>query len=154
MRRQITEARLLARFKKLFGGPEETIVAIGDFDQCKHRKFKEPIKGKGFRTLFRKAGYGVYLVDEFRTSCRCSACGGECKTFRVCENPRPYRTGSILRHGLVKCNTCSRLWNRDTNAASNIWKIAMSAIRGDARPDYLRRDRVSHSGRSVGATQA
>ena len=119
LRRQITEARLLARFKKLFGGPEESIVAIGDFEQRKHRKFKEPIKGKGFRTLFRKAGYGVYLVDEFRTSCRCSACGGECKTSRVCENPRPYRTGSVLRHGLVKCTTCSRLWNRDTNAASN-----------------------------------
>jgi hypothetical protein len=50
-----------------------------------------------------KAGYGVYSVDEFRTSCRCSACGGEFKTFRVCENPRPCRTGSILRHGLVKC---------------------------------------------------
>ena len=153
MRRQITEARLLSRFKKLFGGPEETVIAIGDFEQRKHRKFKEPVKGKGFRTLFRKAGYGVYLVDEFRTSCRCSACGGECKTFRVCENPRPYRTGSVLRHGLVRCNTCSKLWNRDTNAASNIWKIAKSAIRGEARPDYLRRDRVSHSGRSVGTTQ-
>jgi hypothetical protein len=49
---------------------------------------------------FRKASYGVYLVDEHRTSCRCSACsaaGGECKTLtgslRVCENPRPFRTG-------------------------------------------------------------
>ena len=102
MRRQITEARLLARFKKLFDGPESTIVAIGDFDQRKHRKHHEPVKGKGFRTLFRKAGYDVYLVDEFRTSCRCSACGGECKTFRACENPRPYRTGSVLRHGLVQ----------------------------------------------------
>jgi hypothetical protein len=153
MRRQITEARLLARFKKLFGGPGETIVAIGDFEQRKHRKYKEPVKGKGFRTLFRKAGYGVYLVDEFRTSCRCSACGGECKTFRVCENPRPYRTGSVLRHGLVKCKTCSRLWNRDTNAASNIWKIAVSAIRGEERPDYLRRARGSISGATSATTQ-
>jgi transposase len=121
MRRQITEARLLARFEKLFGRREETIIAIGDFEQRKHRKYKEPVKGKGIRTLFRKAGYSVYLVDEFRTSCRCSACSGECKTFRECQNPRPYRTGSVLRHGLVKCKTCSRLWNRDTNAASNIW---------------------------------
>ena len=102
----------------------------------------EPVKGKGFRTLFRKAGYGVYLVDEFRTSCRCSAsaCHGECKTFRLCKNPRPYRAGYVLRHGLVKCTTCSRLWNRDTNAAaSNIWKIAMCAIRGEPRPDDLER---------------
>ena len=135
------------------GEPETTIIAIGDFEQRKHRKFKEPVKGKGFRTLFRKAGYGVYLVDEFRTSCRCSACGGECKTFRVCENPRPFRTGSVLRHGLVSCETCSRLWNRDTNAASNIWKIAVRAIRGEARPGYLRRDRVSHSGALPATTQ-
>ena len=153
MRRQITEARLLSQFKKLFGEPEKTIIAIGDFDQRKHRKFKEPVKGKGFRTLFRKAGYGVYLVDEFRTSCRCSACGSECKTFRVCENPRPYRTGSVLRHGLVKCKTCSRLWNRDTNAASNIWKIAASAIRGESRPDYLRRAIGSISGATSATTQ-
>jgi len=153
MRRQITEARLLARFKKLFGGPEETIVAIGDFEQRKHRKYKEPVKGKGFRTLFRKAGYGVYLVDEFRTSCRCSACSGECETFRLCENPRPFRTGSVLRHGLVKCKTCSRLWNRDTNAASNIWKIATSAIRGESRPDYLRRASGSISGATSATTQ-
>ena len=119
---------------------------IGDFEQRQRRKFKEPIKGKDFRTLFRKAGYEVYLVDEFRTSCRCSACHGECKTFRECDNPRPFRSGRILRHGLVKCKTCSRLWNRDTNASSNIWKVAMSAIRGEERPEYLQRARGSISG--------
>ena len=148
IRRQITEDRLLKRFKKLFGSGKETIIAIGDFEQRQHRKFKEPVKGKGFRTLFRKAGYSVYLVDEFRTSCRCSACEehGECKTFRTCENPRPYRSGRILRHGLIKCKTCSRLWNRDTNAASNIWKVAMCAIRGEERPKYLQRAKGSVSG--------
>jgi hypothetical protein len=146
IRRQITEARLLKRFEKLFGNGKDTVIAIGDFEQRQHCKFKEPIKGKGFRTLFRKAGYEVYLVDEFRTSCRCSACHGECKTFRKCENPRPFRSGSILRHGLVKCKTCSRLWNRDTNAASNIWKVAMGAIRGEERPKYLQRARGSISG--------
>ena len=145
MRRQITEARMLRRFEKLFGNSDGTVVCFGDFEQRHHRKFNEPIKGKGFRTLFRKAGYDVYLVDEFRTSCRCSACHGECKTFRYCNNPRPYRSGCILRHGLVKCKTCSGLWNRDTNAASNIWKVATCAIRGESRPSYLRRDRGSIS---------
>ncbi|GAB9474198.1 hypothetical protein Gpo141_00011337 [Globisporangium polare] len=75
---------------------------------------------KDFRTMLRKADYSVYLVDEFR----------------VCANPRPYRSDSILRHGLVRCATCSRLWDRDTNAASNIWKVAVSAIRGAGRPAY------------------
>ncbi len=77
----------------------------------------------------------MYLVDEFRTSCRCSACGGEWKTFRVCESdsPRPYRTGRILSHGLVRCNTCSTMWNRDTNAASNIWKKVEDCHERDSR---------------------
>jgi hypothetical protein len=144
-RRQITEARMLRRFEKLFGSAEEAVVCIGDWEQRQHRKFKEPVKGKGFRTLFRKAGYKVYLVDEFRTSCRCSACEehGVCSTFRKCENPRPYREGRIVRHGLVKCQTCSRLWNRDVNASSNIWKIASEAINGRARPRYLRRAQIN-----------
>jgi len=143
MRRQITEARLLSHFEEKFGKPEETIITIGDFEQRKHRKFKEPVKGKGFRTLFRKAGYKVYLVDEYRTSCRCSACQGECATFRKCKNPRPWRSEEvILRHGLVMCKTCSRLWNRDTNASINIWKIAKSAINGLERPEYLKRGSI------------
>eukprot|EP00835_Amoeboradix_gromovi_P005662 NODE_556_length_6708_cov_0.674837.p3 type:complete len:135 gc:universal NODE_556_length_6708_cov_0.674837:5168-4764(-) len=130
---------MLKRFEKLFGTPEAAVICIGDWEQRQHRRFKEPVKGKGFGTFFRRAGYKVYLVDEFHTSCRCSACSehGVCSKFRECDNPRPYREGRILRHGLVKCQTCSRLWNRDVNAASNIWKIASRAIQGLARPDYL-----------------
>jgi hypothetical protein len=141
-RRQITEARMLRRFEKLFGEPDKAVVCIGDWEQRQHRKFKEPVKGKGFRSLFRRAGYKVYLVDEFRTSCRCSACSdhGVCSTFREVENPKPFREGRILRHGLVKCQTCSRLWNRDTNASSNIWKVARNAILGLPRPEYLQRN--------------
>ena len=30
--------------------------------QKKYRKFKEPIKGKGFRTLFRRNGYKPFLL--------------------------------------------------------------------------------------------
>ena len=141
-RRQITEARMLKRFEKLFGPPDEVVICIGDWDQRQHRRFKEPVKGKGFRNLFRRARYKLYLGDEFRTSCRCSFCEsdhGVCSTFREVDNPKPFREGRILRHGLVKCSTCSRLWNRDTNASSNIWKVAKNAILGIARPAYLQR---------------
>ena len=104
-RRQITEARMLRRFEKAFGTGKDAVICIGDWEQKQHMKFKEPVKGKGFRTLFRKNGYDVYLVNEFRTSCRCSGCGGIFSKFRECENPRPYRDGTILRHGFVKCQT-------------------------------------------------
>ena len=65
-----SEQNMINKFKEIFGPSEDTIVCIGDFEQRKHRKFKEPLKGKGFRTLFRRNGYNVYLVDEFRTSCK------------------------------------------------------------------------------------
>jgi hypothetical protein len=138
--RMKTEQRMLTRFEKVFGNPDEVVIGFGDYEQYKQRKYKEPTKGKGFRTLFRKYGYEVYLIDEFRTSCRCSACeGGECCVFRECINPRPWKHNSIFRHGLVKCKTCSGLWNRDTNASTNIMKITEGTINGSGRPDYLKR---------------
>ena len=45
----------------------------------------------------------------------------------------------IICHGLVKCKECHVLWNRDVNAASNIYKIAKNALNGLERPAYLSR---------------
>jgi hypothetical protein len=147
MLRQKTEDRMLNRFEKMYGKVKETIVCFGDFEQKQHMKYKAPVKGKGFRNLFRKRGYDVYLVDEFRTSCRCSYCGGECNTFRHCPNPRPWKDNIIMRHGLLKCETCNRLWNRDVNASLNIHKISKAAVSGEDRPLYLqRKQNVSVSG--------
>ena len=164
--RQKSEARFLDRFKQIFGPPDQVIIGIGDYEQHQHRQFKEPVKGKGFRTMFRKAGYkDVYLVDEHKTSCRCHNCkdvvrddqivGGECKTFRACKNPRPWRKEeNIVRHGLLMCQTCRKLWCRDTNAALNIWEI-MNASRGcKERPKYLQRGRVSFSNATSALQQA
>jgi hypothetical protein len=101
----------------------------------KHRKFKEPTKGIGFRNMFRKNGFQVYLVDEFRTSCRCSNCeGGECSKFREIRNPKPAKNNSILSHGLLLCKKDCGLWNRDENSARNIYKIANNAINKKERP--------------------
>jgi len=132
IRRQITESRMLRRFEKIFGSGKETIITIGDFEQRQHRRFK----GKGFRSLFRRAGYKVYMVDEFRTSCRCNQC----------ENPKFWREGIMKRHGLLRCKNGCGLWNRDTNGAINIWKIAVRAIGGKERPEYLKRTKRSNSG--------
>ena len=56
---------MLAKFNKTFGTPEDVVLCIGDWNQGQYRKFHEPIKGIGFRKLFRRVGYKVYLVDEF-----------------------------------------------------------------------------------------
>jgi hypothetical protein len=142
-----SEQKMLNNFKRIFGSEKDVIVCFGDYEQKKHMKFKEATKGKGMRTLFRKAGFQTYLVDEFRTSCRCSKCEvGICKKTMVMENPRPYRNGSVLVHGLIRCNNGCGYWNRDTNGATNIYKIAYNAINNKARPNYLSRSITTPQG--------
>jgi len=107
-------------------------------------KYKEPIKGKGMRTLFRQNNYKTYLVDEFRTSCMCSICKteiGRCEKFQIRKNPKPYKSGNILVHGLISCKNCFNVWNRDVNGATNICRIAKNAINGLERPKYLCREK-------------
>ena len=141
--RKKNEQKLMNNFKKIFGKPDETLVIFGDFEQKQHMKYKEPIKGKGMRMLFRQNNYKTYLVDEFRTSCMCSICKtetGRCEKFQIRENPKPYKSGNILVHGLIKCKTCLGVWNRDVNGSTNIYRIAKNAINGLERPKCLCRD--------------
>jgi len=123
--------------KNDFQNPKDVVIIAGDYEQKQHMKYKEPVKGKGFRELFRKNGFEIYLGDEHKTSCRCNVCEGECETFRVCDNPRPWKDGTITRHGLVRCKTCKVLWNRDENSSCNIFKVADCAINKKKRPTYL-----------------
>jgi hypothetical protein len=137
-----SEQKMLNRFQQLFGTKEDVIVCFGDYEQKKHMKFKEPIKGKGMRTFFQRNGYKTYLVDEFRTSCMCSNCGdkmGRCEKFLKRKNPRPYRNTTQLVHGLLRCKTCDGVWNRDCNGATNIYRLVKMAILGKKRPKYLSR---------------
>ena len=91
MTRDIVSVTLYGQnFADTFGGPDEVIVGIGDWDQHHQMKYKEPTLGIGMRSLLRKNKYNVYLVDEFRTSCKCSNCnGGVCEKFMIRKNPRP-----------------------------------------------------------------
>jgi len=144
MNRKKNEQKLINNFKKIFGKSEETIIIFGDWEQKQHMKYKEPIKGKGMRMLFRQNNYKTYLVDEFRTSCMCSICKketGRCEKFQIRENPKPYKSGNILVHGLISCKNCSNVWNRDVNGATNIYRIANNAINGIERPKYLCREK-------------
>ena len=135
------EQKMVNNFKKMFGNPEDVVICIGDWEQKKQMKFKEPTLGIGMRTLFRKNNYKVFLVDEFRSSCKCSNCnGGLCEKFMVRKNPRPDKDDVRLVHGLLRCKSGCGLWNRDRNGSSNIYKIAETAINKLERPSYLCRE--------------
>ncbi|KAH9254010.1 hypothetical protein BASA81_007885 [Batrachochytrium salamandrivorans] len=129
--------------------------AWGDWSRGSQMKFLEPTKGVGMRKLFSRAGYEVVLVDEFRTSCTCFGCeGGACEKFRVVENPRPWMRAKrpmVLRHGLLRCKTCERLWNRDRNGSLNIMRCAQAARLGGQRPSYMTRN--FSAARPAGTTQ-
>ena len=84
------------------------------------------------------------MVDEFITSCRCSKCEiGICAKNMVMVNPRPYKTGNIIDHGLICCKNGCGYWNRDVNGTTNIYKIVYNAINNKERPNYL--SRSNHS---------
>jgi len=132
------EQKMMNDFRKMYGNPDEIVICIGDWEQRKQMKYKEPTLGIGMRSLLRKNNYRVYLVDEFRSSCKCSKCdGGICEKFMVRKNPRPNKDDMRLVHGLLRCKSGCGEWNRDRNGSSNIYKIAYQAIYGMERPSYL-----------------
>jgi len=124
----------------------QCVIGFGNWNNSEFMQNHAPTKGKGFRKLFRRAGYKVYLVDEYKTSKKCHNCESEdensyCESFRKCVNPRPWKKYdiSMIRHGLTRCTTCKCLWNRDVNSSLNIYKIIEIAINtnGITRPKYL-----------------
>jgi hypothetical protein len=142
------EQKMISNFKKIYGNPENVVICIGDWEQRKQMKYKEPTLGKGIRTLFRKNNYNVFLVDEFRSSCKCSKCdGGICEKFMVREHPNKKKNNDELRliHGLLRCKSGCGSWNRDRNGSSNIYKIAKNAINNIERPSYLCRETSNQS---------
>lgn len=146
---QRSEAKMINQIKLKFGEPDKTILAIGDWDQKGyHLAGKEPTKGKGMRKTLRQAGYEVYLVDEFRTSCTCHNCHKETSKCLYRESHKPKTYGQMmLVHGLLRCNSangCGCLWNRDVNGCLNIRMLALEAIAEKERPLAFRRGIHTH----------
>jgi len=145
-----------------------SLYAFGDYGQY-NMKYQDPTKGKGFRNLFVRRKLNIALVDEYNTSCKCSTCGSKLEKFHKRISGRPERIRYLwnqdtkqeivikakkikeeLVHGLLRCtNTCkfdnksgqicSRIWNRDTNAARNIKTKAFHVLNSQEISDSLKR---------------
>jgi len=72
---------MIKNCREIFGDSNNAVIGIGDREQKKHRKFKEYIKGNVFRMFFQNYGFKIYLIDEFRISCKCSHCPNEAGEF-------------------------------------------------------------------------
>jgi len=144
--RQKSEGKMINNFRKTFGNPDKVLVCVGDWDQKQHLKYKEPTKGKGLRKIFTKAGYNLFLVDEFNTSCKCCFNGDDMEKFRRRNNPRPWKKDIMLYHGLLRSKNVLNnksdkhyILNRDFNGAMNIRYKAICHLENKKLPDYLSR---------------
>ena len=165
--RQKTDSKMINNFKKTFG-PLDTLICFGDWSQKKQMKYKEPTKGKSYRRLFKKAGFPVFLVNEFNTSKKCFLNGLNMIKFRTRKNPkyklymrnkskqdpnleagpnpkpipRKYKKShGLLRSsgGIVNNTRGCILMDRDLNGSLNIWKKGFCILRNQEIPDYLTR---------------
>lgn len=106
---QRSEANMINRFRLKFGEPDKVLILFGDGGQ-QHIKYKDPVKNKGMINLFRKAGYTVYLINEFRTSMLCYFCSSELTKIKGFDSPRPWRIKEqIVYGGKGCCNNVDRI---------------------------------------------
>ena len=133
---QKSESNMIANFKYKYGSSSECIIVIGDYSG-KHMKGKEPVICKRIRSIFRRAGYSVYLIDEYNTSKICNECSGECETFKektIKDNKAEKKV--VKCWGLLRCKNekCQMIHNRDKNSALNMSKIVKNILNGRGRP--------------------
>ncbi len=147
--RQKTESWMINKFKDIFGEPDKVVIGFGDYDQ-KHIKYKEPTKGKGFRKIFRQAGYNTFLVDEYKTSCTSFITELPNENFRQRGNSKPYKNNIMFQHGLLRSknipnnnsNAKHILYDRDYNGSMNIRKIFVNHLENKPISDVFKRPSV------------
>uniref|UniRef100_A0A7R9UN46 Cas12f1-like TNB domain-containing protein n=2 Tax=Diacronema lutheri TaxID=2081491 RepID=A0A7R9UN46_DIALT len=133
-------------FAATYGGPGEVVIAVGDWSlQLHYPKFgkwhergKMPSQTMGIVDAFRARGYTIGFIDESYTSQDCSKCDGKscCDFFtktrrqvRVRKHdPSSPMTNRVVKT-LVRCAWCRTIFDRDFNAARNIYKKALE-LRG------------------------
>jgi transposase len=102
IRKQKPDKKLIAELSRAFG--EDAVYIIRNRSALDAR-YHEPIRGIGFRRLFKKHGRQIYLIDEYNTSKICPACDGlTLVTVKDTPNPRPYRRMEypmVVFHGLL-----------------------------------------------------
>jgi hypothetical protein len=104
---QKSEARLIRKMHETYGN--DFTVVLGDWsDAGRTAKFQTSSKTKGWRTFFQRTRIPCYLIDEFRTSSRCSLCLAAVeKNFKRRPSSRPWQRAhgkSEYVHGLLRCN--------------------------------------------------
>jgi ribosomal protein L37AE/L43A len=97
-------------------------------DQVKFKGLQTGVTGLLWRALKKRekdtSSFIILTVDECRTSKVCSSCKNSA-----------LKVPSIVKgYGVLQCEKCGIVWNRDTNAAKNMLVIAQSTWSGNGHP--------------------
>ncbi|KAJ2040905.1 hypothetical protein IW146_001421 [Coemansia sp. RSA 922] len=128
---QQADTRLRRNMIRKFG--DDLIMVCGNWSVSMVRNHV-PIRGRGWRTKFKKFGFPTYLFDEYCTSKICPNCDGELEKFKWIRNPRPYqrqRNPRVLCHGLLQCQICRyKRTNGDNKTVSEpcVYNCDMAAM--------------------------
>lgn len=129
---QISEAKFLDEIERIFGSPNEVVIAYGDWSRDSQMKGHIPTKGKGLRRLISKR-FLTITTKEFHTSKICNNCHHETENLRV---------GKKSIHRLLSCKSkdCQTVWNRDVNAGMNIMNMMKCFLYEGKRPTAFTRN--------------
>jgi hypothetical protein len=137
---QKSETKMIKNFTKKFGGPDEVLFILGDFDKGGHNMSgKEPAICKKIRRIFQNNHFKTYLINEFRTSMLCNGCHELLENFHKRRSQKPKDKGKIITvHGLLRhpdVNAhCKIIHNRDKNAVQNMLYIVETVKATGQRP--------------------
>lgn len=128
---QISEAKFLDNIERVFGSPNEVVIAYGDWSRNSQMKGHIPTKGKGLRRLISKR-FLTITTKEYHTSKICNNCHNETDNLRV---------GRKSIHRLLSCKSkeCQTIWNRDVNAGLNIMNMMKCFLYEGKRPPAFTR---------------
>ncbi|KAJ2498026.1 hypothetical protein GGH96_004658 [Coemansia sp. RSA 1972] len=122
--RQRADQLLMNRLRERFS--PDAVFILGNWG-ASIAKFHEPIRGKGWRTLLKRAGFDVFLIDEYLTSKTCPLCEERISTFHNVKNPRPWMRSKrpmVKCHGLLGCQsqTCMEFFDTYDDERSYLGK--------------------------------
>jgi hypothetical protein len=143
--RQKTDQKMINKFKKKFGKPEEVGILIGDFDEKgKYMKGLPPTKGVGIRRLFKKSGYKIYLVNEYNTSCKLNKTGEDLIKCRETRTPLALEMLTEKTKDSKLKKTAKRspyksieIISRDLNGSLNILIKGRCILENKEIPEYM-----------------
>ena len=134
--------------RRITGGKRggRTVVGLGDWSQQDMIKGTPKAPLKAMKAELKKRAV-VIDIDEYRTSKTCSVCNGmdamkNVRVYKDVKNRRGEESRRLVKcHQIVRCiNTdCTKCWQRDRNAARNIYGLLWGILSGEERPPAMTR---------------